>query len=705
MHITLRFRLLLVLFLLAFGVNSAFAQKDTLPQKNGKDSLDVYDMTLEQLLNIKAHGVPTELESLVNSLISVASKKPLSTRESPSIVTLVTAEEIRNSGARDLIDVLNLVPGFDFGVDVEGVVGIGTRGNWAHEGKVLLLLDGQEMNEILFATTQFGNHFPVDQIKRIEIIRGPGSAIYGGFAEYGVINIITRSGEDLNGISVGGNYGQMKNDYGSRNVSLMAGKKINDFEFSLGAFAGQGNRSDQVYTDFYGNSYKMAGNSELDPLMMNVGLSYKGLSFRGIYDGYRITVGDGYDHVRPVPYLQTFNSSYTELKYVWKLGSRLSITPRFNYKVQEPWETARLDSIPGVANSSATAYDKRAERYLGNLTASYNITRHINLVAGGEIYRDYCVEKDSGVFASGSIINNGKAVVYTNYAGFFQGLVKHRIVNIIIGARYDKHSLYGDAFVPRVGLTKKIKRFNFKLLYSQSFRAPAIENINTENPALGIHPEKTEVIELETGYELTHKSLLTVNVYDITTKDPIVYYVIGNNTDAYVNYGKSGTKGIEAEYRVRSNWGYITTNYAFYTTVDKEEVPTYSLPDNNRMLLAFPAHKVNLTASINLTKHISINPSLLYRSDRYGYAPNPDSLNGTPILKKYPAQLFFNLFLNCNDLFTKGLNVGLGVYDIFDQQTLYIEPYNGPHAPLPGPSREVMLRIKYDLHFKEKGKE
>ena len=186
-------------------------------------------MTIEQLLNLKAHGVPSELEKLINSLISVASKKPMNTRESPSIVSLITDEEIKKSGARDLIDVLRLVPGMDFGVDVEGVVGVGIRGNWAHEGKVLVLLDGQEMNEVLFACNMFGNHYPVDQIKKVEIIRGPGSAIYGGFAEYGVINIITKQADDINGVSVSGIYGQMEKDYGHRNLNLSIGKKIKDF--------------------------------------------------------------------------------------------------------------------------------------------------------------------------------------------------------------------------------------------------------------------------------------------------------------------------------------------------------------------------------------------------------------------------------------------------------------------------------------------
>ena len=126
------------------------------------------------------------LEDLMNIKISVASIKELTPRESPGVVSYISAEEIRESGANDLVDVLRMVPGFDFATDVEDVVGIGVRGNWAHEGKVLMLIDGQEMNEGLYSTLQFGNHYPVDNIKRIEIIRGPGSAIYGGNAEYAV---------------------------------------------------------------------------------------------------------------------------------------------------------------------------------------------------------------------------------------------------------------------------------------------------------------------------------------------------------------------------------------------------------------------------------------------------------------------------------------------------------------------------------------
>lgn len=656
-----------------------------------KDSLNFYDMTLEQLLSLKSHGVPSELEKLINSLISVASKKPLNIRESPSIVTLVTADEIKNSGARDLIDVLRLVPGIDFGIDVEGVVGIGMRGNWAHEGKVLLLLDGQEMNEILYATTQFGNHFAIDQIKKIEVIRGPGSAIYGGYAEYGVINIVTRQGGDINGVMASVIHGQTTKDFMRDNISLSAGKKVGDFEWSVAGMIGQGQRSNQTYTDVHGNSYSMNGNSNLNPSYVNIGASYKGLSFRAIGDFYHMTIRDGYDAILPMTTHQSFNSMYYELKYLWKVSNKLTITPKLNYKNQSPWHTPVGDT---------GAYLKSASRSTANITASYNPTRKINVVFGGEFYRDLAIDK----LPNDTLYNGKTSVSFYNYAFFAQGLLKTRIVNIILGARYDKHNVYGDAFVPRVGLTKKFNRFHFKALYSQSFRAPAIENIEYSG-INHIHPEHTQVGELELGYQITHSSIFTINFFDITTKTPIIYYSVGGS-DAYTNEGKTGTRGFEAEYKMKEKWGYLGVNYSFYTAAGKQQSPAYHVVQDSSMLLGFASHKVNFYASINVTKDLSINPSGTFYGPRWGYSSlNTDTL---PVLQKFNSIFLFNLFIKYNTPI-KGLSVGLGVYDMFNQVFKFIQPYaeptsttNLPHAPMAGAPREFIFRLSYNLNFKTK---
>lgn len=679
-------RTFLLFAALLLAVLCAQAQVDS----TRKDSVDYYEMSLEQLLRMKAHGVPSELEKLINSLIAVASKKPLNVRESPSIVSLVTEDEIKKSGARDLIDVLRLVPGIDFGTDVESVTGIGMRGNWAHEGKVLLLIDGQEMNEILFATTQFANHYPIDNIKRIEIIRGPGSAIYGGFAEYGVINIVTKSGEDLNGVSAVATYGQMQGAFGRRNVNVAIGQKDGDLQYSVSGLIGQGNRSDQVFHDFNDSSYSMPGNASLNPAFLNAGLSYKGLSIRGIGDFYNTTVQDGYDQVKTSNYKESYNAFYTEVKYVFDVTDKLTITPRINFKKQTPWKTAAVDSV-------TPAYNKTAKRTTTNLTASYNATRNINFVFGGERYTDVAVDK-----AEGSYFTTGnKTVEYFNYAFFTQGLVKTRLVNVIIGARYDKHSAYGDAFVPRVGLTKKYKKFHFKSLYSNAFRAPSIENINLRTDA-GIKPEKTQVAELELGYQVTRKSIFTINFFDITTKNPIVYYYDTLTlADAYINFGRSGTRGLEAEYRIKGTWGSVAANYSYYTAQGKEKIGDYEVSQAPASLLAFANHKLNLNASWNITRDLSFTPTISFFGKRWAYT-SADSA-GTAVASQLDPATLVNVYIRYATP-VKGLIIGAGVYDMLNQKFLFVQPYNGYHAPLPGPSREFVFRLQYNLNIKDKSK-
>ena len=157
------FKYILLFFFLSVSPSIIMAQTKTDQNPvNPIDTIDLYSLSLEQLMQMKASGVPSAMEKIINQLISVASKKALTGRDSPSIVSLITQEEIIASGARDIIEVLKLVPGFDFGVDVQGVVGLGIRGNWAHEGKALILLDGAELNEIMFSSFQFGNHIDID---------------------------------------------------------------------------------------------------------------------------------------------------------------------------------------------------------------------------------------------------------------------------------------------------------------------------------------------------------------------------------------------------------------------------------------------------------------------------------------------------------------------------------------------------------------
>ena len=227
------------------------------------------------------------LEELMNVEVSVSTKKALSIRETPGIVTVINRQEILNSGARDLVDILTLfVPGITFGAEVEGAVGISMRGIWGNEGKILLMIDGQELNEEMFASMVYGNHYPADNIAKIEIIRGPGSAIYGGYAGLGVINIITRGTEE-DGSWLSGVYSQMDKTYSHRNAAFGFGKQSEDLSVSLSAVAGQGMRSDRDVVDMVGNSQSLSDDSNLDIINMNLNINYKGLDIRAIVDQYQ----------------------------------------------------------------------------------------------------------------------------------------------------------------------------------------------------------------------------------------------------------------------------------------------------------------------------------------------------------------------------------------------------------------------------------
>ena len=118
--------------------------------------------------------------------------------EAPSSVTIITADEIRGLGHRTLADVLRTVRGFyityDRNYSYLGVRGFSRPGDY--NARVLLQVDGHRLNDNVFGSALIGTEFPldVDLIERIEIIRGPSSALYGTNAFFAVINVITRRG-------------------------------------------------------------------------------------------------------------------------------------------------------------------------------------------------------------------------------------------------------------------------------------------------------------------------------------------------------------------------------------------------------------------------------------------------------------------------------------------------------------------------------
>ncbi|HYG01947.1 MAG TPA: TonB-dependent receptor plug domain-containing protein [Chryseosolibacter sp.] len=650
-----------ITILLLCAVNQTFAQTDV-------DSVDYYSMSLEELMNIP---------------ITVASSKALTSRESPGIVTLITSDEIASSGARDLIDVLRLVPGFEFGVDVQGVVGLGLRGNWGHEGKILILWDGMEMNERSFATTQLGQHFPLEQIDRIEIIRGPGSAMYGGYAELGVINITSKKGKALQGGMISTMYSQMKETYGRKEANAMFGNSKDDLAYDVKFTLGEGTRSDRTYTDIYGTPYDMGDNSHIKNRMANAGMKYKGLNVRLLYEDYTVFQRDLFDAIMPEDVETKFKSIHADVKYEIKPSEKLTITPRVRYKSQQPWRSN--DNIAATLDAGdfgGVFSDKKVTQTLAEVTVNADVSEAINITGGIQYYQD----KGTTVAGHEYDITGTTGVDFNNFSAYGQSLLKLGVVNLTLGACFNHHEQFGSSFVPRIGLTKVVDKFHAKLLFSQAFRAPSIQNIDLNH---SIKPELTTVFEIETGYQLSSNVLLVANFYNISINDPIVYFYDGEaDIEGYANYDETGTLGAEAELRFKSSFGNFSLNYSYYSANGKNTIESYKVPGNDDRLLAFPQGKMNASGSFKLTEKISFNPSFTYLGERNGYE------NETAISTFDPV-LFANINFVVKDLLAEGLELGAGVYNVTDNDYMFIQPYNNAHAPLPQPSREIVVRLKY----------
>lgn len=127
--------------------------------------------------------------------VSIATGRPQSVQTAPAVASVITAEDIRNTGARDLVDILKLVPGIYIGQTANAFgPAVAVRGfTSAFNQTTLFMLDGIPQSELVFGDrfTALGK-IPLDSIERVEVIRGPGSALYGADAYSAVVNIITR---------------------------------------------------------------------------------------------------------------------------------------------------------------------------------------------------------------------------------------------------------------------------------------------------------------------------------------------------------------------------------------------------------------------------------------------------------------------------------------------------------------------------------
>ena len=344
------------------------------------ESSDLLDLPLEQLVQIEIPNV------------FGASKYEQAANKAPSSVSVITAAEIRNYGWLKLSDILRSVRGFsatnDRNYDFLTARGFGLPGDYT--SRVLLLIDGLRTNDSIYQQTAAGGDFPldIDLVDRVEIIRGPGSALYGSSAFFGVINVITKKGGHFQGgeIALGG--GSFDTMFGR--VSL--GKKFDNGLEVL--FSGSGlNRNGQeplFFPAFANDPTRNNGSNDRGD-----DENWKTFYSKIYYGNFAFQAGFGkrVKNVGTGIYGTVFNDTNTfsvdarhfvDLEYTHAFSEEAQISARVFQQRYDFWEDYLLEGVPPTLNRDTTD----TQWWGTEIRFVTKIAKHHRLTLGTE-YIDY----------------------------------------------------------------------------------------------------------------------------------------------------------------------------------------------------------------------------------------------------------------------------------------------------------------------------
>ena len=553
------------------------------------------------------------LDSLLNIKISTASKYEQIIGEAPASVTIVTSSDIERYGYRTLAEVLSHEKGFytsyDRNYDYVGVRGFGRPSDY--NNRILLLYDGQPTNENVYGSAAIGTEFPIpiEDIEHVEIVRGPGSALYGTGAMFAVVNVITKKGNIIDGTRCLAEIGS----FGRRQASFQFGKEWeNKIDFSISGMIAD-NKGDDLYYQEYDDPSTNRGIAQGLDWDKYYGfystLSYNQLFINGYFTSRKKGVPTGsYNSIFNDSRAQTLDEySGINIRYDTKLTS--DVVANWTVSYQNYYYVGDYP-ISELQSESATGKRLRAE-----IRFQWDIQPEHRLTIGSEYHDNFKAEIKEIL---------GNDTYYNKDFPFRLGSIyvedEYQILRdlfLTLGVRHDMYSSVGSATTPRGALVYNFfdKQSTLKFLYGEGFRAPSIYESNYTDSISGyksnsqINPENIETYEVVFEHRIGESMLGTLSYYFFdmdglidTWIDPAdSFYQFKNIGDVYAH-------GIEAEINARFEPGiHFRLNYAFQIAKDE-----YS----NVRISNSPQHIANLGISFPVYSLFSLGVTMQYQSER-----------------------------------------------------------------------------------------
>jgi outer membrane receptor for ferrienterochelin and colicins len=630
------------------------------------------DLSLQQLLETE--------------VISTASKFRQEVREAPASITVVTAEDIRRHGHRTLADVLKSVRGF-YTTNDRNYTYIGVRG-FARPGdyntRVLLLINGHRLNDPVYDMAPIGSDFPVDVslIDHVEIIRGPGSSLYGTNALFAVINVVTRSGGDHAGVRADASVGSLAATgatmsfgrvFSGNRELLVAGsaqRSAGAERLTFPEFANVGNGSSQAVGLDDEDSASLFTSAAAGPFSFLGGVNSR---HKQVPTASFVTVfGDDRFKTRDT-------RAYANITYDGPLGRHWSGTARVAYDLYDYEGLYPLDyDLPeavlylDLAKSQTLSSELTARRRLGSA--------HV-LTVGAEARRQF--RNHVSAFEDGSLALNvdRPGTVVGLYAQDEVRVTPWLLVNA--GARIDRYPTFGSHATPRVGVVWLPRQTTaVKLLHGRAFRAPNSYELYYYTPmregGYTLSPEEIQSTELVWEETFSSRVRTSVSAFGYNASELIQQGTVSTpaGEDLYfTNAGDVEAVGLEAEIETRLARGVnLRFNHAAIRTRDKA---TRALVSNS------PRHLSKIGAQVPLSR-LMLGFEGQYVGERL-------ALDG----KRLPG--FFVPNMTLTSLLSRKLDVTVGLYNAAG--TRFADPGAEEHRQntIPQDGRTVLARVRMGL--------
>jgi len=637
---------LCVCLALILGVNQALAQTPA----------DLTKLSIEDLLEVKIESVSKFEQRLIDA---------------PASVTIVTSDDIKKYGYRNLLDILRSVRGlygrYDRNYSYLGIRGFSKLGDY--NSRVLLLVDGHRMNDNVYDQAAVGNDFllDVDLIDRVEVIRGPSSSLYGTNAFLGTINVKTKSGEALKGLELsgeGGGYSTYKGrvSYGNRfdnGLEMLVSGSVFGTAGSPGLFFKEYDSPDT------NNGIARRADSENFYSVFGK-VSYGDFTLEGGYvNRGKVIPTAPYETIFNTDDTETFDErAYSELRYQRQLPWDVTFNGRlfydwYLYRGHFLYDYADTGDPPFlVTNKDQTVTDSMG----GELRFSKTLFAKHKFIVGAEyqyVFRQNQKNYDFDVYVDDKRTSKNWAIYLQDEFELFKNF------RVNAGVRYDQYATFGSTVNPRVGLIyQPLEKTIFKFLYGRAFRAPNVYELYYEDSGIsqksnpGLQPETIQSFELVGQQYLGFNLWGSANIYYQRIKDLISQEIDpADDLLVFTNIEGVRQKGLELE--LDGRWENGVRARLGYTLQESKNV------DTHKFLLNSPKHLVKFNAVVPVWR------------DKLFLGVEEQFTSSRKTLAGHASKYFItNLTLFSQNLF-KGLEASASVYNVFNQQ--YNDPSGGEH--------------------------